>query len=327
LHRVVRNLLRSEGWEVIIFDSLELGWALSLVMSRYRVTQPHPKLVYLAHNHEATVARRIAQGEPHLISRIIKHIDAWKMTGLERAVSRRAVLITSNTPEDCDKFRKQWPGTPVEFLPPGYSGARSAARRIVASTPRRAIIVGSFDWIAKRQSLEQFLGACALPFARAGVKLDIVGQADESYLERLRNTFRDIRFTGKVDDVAAYMKNARIALVPDTIGGFKLKGLDYIFNRLPIFAVAGSLPGIPLHHAESAEFFPNHEKLAQGVIRRIDDFEHLNALQDRAYGACCNGFDWGSIGRRLFHAIARPEHPDDASGTVGSLSKVTADQR
>ena len=33
------------------------------------------------------------------------------------------------------------------------------------------------------------------------------------------------------------MEHARVALVPDELGGFKLKGLDYVFNRLPILAM------------------------------------------------------------------------------------------
>jgi glycosyltransferase involved in cell wall biosynthesis len=326
LRRVVQDLLCHEGWEAIIFDSLELGWALSLIVSRFRGPQRRPKLVYLAHNHEETVAWRVAQDDPNLIRRMIKWINALKMTGLELSVSRHSSVITSNTPEDCDKFRKRWPGKTVEFLPPGYSGSRTHARRITETVPRCAVIVGSFDWPPKRQSLEQFLCAAAVQFARAGVELSVVGQADESYLDRLRKLFVGVRFTGKVDDVAEYMKKARIAVVPDTMGGFKLKGLDYIFNHLPIFAISGSLPGMPLRHVESAEFFPDHEKLAQGVIRSIDDCVYLNTLQDRAYRACCNDFKWDSIGRRLYYAIARPEQSDDENGAA-RLSEIAADQR
>ena len=305
---MVHDLLRRDDWEAIVFDSLDLAWALSLIIGRYRDTQKRPKLVYLSHNHEETASRLVARNQSHAVKRAHKHIDALKVIRLEHAVCRHAALITSNTPEDCDKFRRQWPGKTVAFLPPGYSGERRHPREITASVSRRAIVVGSFDWIAKRQSLEEFLGAADHLFTQAGIALDVVGQADEAFLDRLRQTYVAFRFTGRVDDVAVYMKDARIALVPDQMGGFKLKGLDYVFNRLPIFAITDSLPGMPLLHGESAAFFPNPTALAEGVVRSIDDFDYLNALQNSAYEACSAGFDWSAIGRRLYGAIIRPDH-------------------
>ena len=53
----------------------------------------------------------------------------------------------------------------------------------------------------------------------------------------LRQRFASVTFIGSVEDVRPYMASARIALVPDELGGFKLKGLDYVFSRLPVLAM------------------------------------------------------------------------------------------
>jgi glycosyltransferase involved in cell wall biosynthesis len=173
--------------------------------------------------------------------------------------------------------------------------------------PRRAIIVGSFDWVAKRQALVALLEAADLLFAHAGIELYVVGQADESFLNRLRRSTRATIFTGRVEDVAIYMREARLAIVPDRMPGFKLKGLDYVFNALPIFALAGSLPGMPLADGESARFFSDYGHLAAGVITAIDDLETLNRLHERAYDICRDQFDWNTIGRRLRFVIEHGE--------------------
>jgi glycosyltransferase involved in cell wall biosynthesis len=315
LRRTVAELLKAGDWDAIVFDSFNLGWALSAMRNRYR-NGNRPRLVYIAHNHEESLARAVAAEERHPVKRLIKRLDAVKLAWLERALARDAGLITSNTPEDCAKFRRRWPDKPIEFVPPGYSGQRTTARRITSETPRRAIIVGSFDWLAKRQSLAALLAVADPLFAAAGVELYVVGQAEESFLNALRKSAAATIFTGRVEDVSAYMSQARLALVPDRTPGFKLKGLDYVFNRLPIFALADSLPGMPLADEDSAMFYPNYERLAEGVIQSIDDLERLNRLQEHAYQACCDQFDWGIIGKQLCSAIARTKSPEVRSAGI-----------
>jgi hypothetical protein len=87
--------------------------------------------------------------------------------------------------------------------------------------------------------------------------------------------------------------------VPDLLGGFKLKGLDYVFNRLPILAMRIALPGMPLEDGRSIGLFDSHSALADGVVALIDDFAGLNARQEHAYAACADRFDWDRIGRHL----------------------------
>jgi len=78
-------------------------------------------------------------------------------------------------------------------------------------------------------------------------------------LAELRRRFPTVTFVGAVADVRPYMAEARIALVPDLLGGFKLKGLDYVFNRVPILALSVALPGRPLQHRRTIELFDSHQ--------------------------------------------------------------------
>ena len=194
---------------------------------------------------------------------------------LERRLVAAADLVTSNTPEDCRKFMAGAAGTPVAFLPPGHGGPRVLARTIDARVPRRAVIVGSFDWPPKRISLERFLAEAAPVLARGNVELQIVGTVAADYLCSLRERYPSVTFIGPVDDVGPYMAAARLALVPDLLGGFKLKGLDYVFNRLPILSMRIALPGMPLQDGRSIGLFDSHASLAEGVVGLIDDFVEL----------------------------------------------------
>lgn len=319
MRTIIRDLLEREQWDGILFDSISVGWALSSVLARFRSTTRHPRVVYLSHNHEENVARRIARDERDFLRGMVRRFDALKVARVERTLMRHADFITSNSPEDCRQFRMAWPNKRIDFLPPGYRGPRLVAREITHRIPRRAIIVGSFDWVPKRASLENFLRIADPLFARAGVELCIVGSAENSYLERMRKTVIATTFTGRVDDIHPHMAQSRVAVVPDQLGGFKLKALDYVFNRLPILAINGSVPGMPLRHEESILLYADHRTLAHGILQVIDDFETLNRMQNSAYSACHDKFDWNAIGRRLISAMHLVEDFQPLNGTTAPL--------
>jgi polysaccharide biosynthesis protein PslH len=101
------------------------------------------------------------------------------------------------------------------------------------------------------------------------------------------------------------MAKARLALVPDMLGGFKLKSLDYVFNRLPIFAMEGAVPGTPLGDRCGLRLFGSHLALARGVVDTIDDTAALNEQQETAFALSADRFDWDAIGHGLVWQIRK----------------------
>jgi glycosyltransferase involved in cell wall biosynthesis len=306
-----------------VFDSICAGWALPAVLTYQAKQSDKATLVYLSHNHEITVARRIAGTAPGA-RRLYKAFDAVKVVRLERQLMARCDLVTANTPDDTRTFTAEAAPTPVILLPPGYGGHRVAQRSIDATIPRRAIIVGSFDWAPKRISLERFLVEAVPVLAAAGIELQLVGETEPDYLASLRQRFPAVRFEGRVEDVRPYFAGARLALVPDELGGFKLKGLDYVFNRMPILAMRVALPGMPLEDGLSVGLFDSHRALAEGVVALIDDFATLNRRQREAYDACAMRFDWPRIGRHLVDSIRGLARPPRATRPVRAAAPLSS---
>ena len=298
------GLLQRGGWDGIVFDGISVGWALPQVLTHYAGKIDRPRLIYVSHNHEESLRCQVAESQPQFFKRQAVRFDALKVSWLERELVDKVDYVTAITPEDLSLYRQRR-DKPMGVVTPGYRGRRLKERRISRSLPRRAVIVGSFDWIAKRMNLEEFVDVADPLFAEQRVELQAVGSAEESFLARLRNRTVATRFTGTVPDVTRYMDDARIAIVPERNGGgFKLKMLEYVFNRIPIFALTGSFAGVPLRHNDSVMLFPDHAALAHGVLEAIDDVDRLNMLQERAYIACCDHFDWASRGRQILSAIA-----------------------
>lgn len=301
--RELDELLERGGWDGIVFDGISAGWALPRVRAHYAGRSVRPRFIYISHNHEESLRFQVAESQPRFLKRQAVRLDALKVSRLERELVNHVDYVTAITSEDLLLYRRRC-DKPMGVVTPGYRGRRLKERCISQALPRRAVIVGSYDWIAKRMNLEEFVDVADPLFAEQRAELQAVGSAEESFLARLRDRTVATCFTGTVPDVTRYMDEARIAIVPERNGGgFKLKVLEYVFNRIPVFALCGSFAGVPLRHNDSVMLFPDHAALAHGVLEAIDDVERLNSLQERAYAACRDHFDWESRGRQILSAI------------------------
>jgi hypothetical protein len=307
MRRLLAERLRSrDGWDAIVFDSLAGAWGVREVLAHVAALPARPRLIYIAHNHETSLARRIVDIHPHPLKRQVNRVDAVKVARLERLVSRHADLITANSPEDCALFSAEHPGKRVECLHPVFLGTPVAARHIDRRVPRRAVMVGSYDWLPKRVNLIEFLRVADPLFASAGIELLVVGGADRRFLEGLSRTMRATRFTGPVADPRPYLAGARIGIAAERVGGgFKMKTLDYVFHRVPLAALAGTIPGLPVRDGQSALICPDACLLARRIVGVIDDFDTLNGMQRLAYKASTGVFALANAARVLRRAGAR----------------------
>ena len=62
---------------------------------------------------------------------------------------------------------------------------------------------------------------------------------------------------------------------------------------------------MPLRHGDSIMLYPDHEALARGILTALDDLDLLNRLQENAFIACRDVFDWPRRGRMLYDALSR----------------------
>ncbi len=296
--------LLKESWDWILIDQAACAWALGMI-------PPGAKLAYIAHNHEASVRKQVAADRGgSLPMRLALQWDAAKYARMERALARRADLISAITPRDAAAFRAEHPGKPVCVLPPGYGGeaAPGPPREITAATPRRVVLAGAFEWLAKRRNLEAFLKAAAGPFQRAGIGFQVVGKADPAWFARLGKQYPWASFAANVPTVSPYLDQARIGLIPEALGGgFKLKALDYIFRGLPLASVEAALSGVPVDPRTEAIAAPDPQSLAEAVAAKIDDLEFLNHAAARALEACREAFRWADRGIELARALEHPE--------------------
>jgi glycosyltransferase involved in cell wall biosynthesis len=288
----------ARDWDAIVVDHLGMGWVWPAVEA-YRRRKPGIVLVFIAHQCEGEVRQSIARNfHGSIVRKIGLSVDAAKADRLEKKLVRKSNLVSAITAEDLRRFGGL--GKTV-LLTPGYAGSH-VAREINDATPRRALILGSVIWLAKQMNLTEFMAAADELFHQLQIELWVVGNVADHL--QAQNHFRGTRFLGFVEDLEPIFRSVRIGIVAErTGGGFKLKTLDYIFNRVPIAAIRGSVAGLPLTPGLDYLSFESMRELAQGVVAVIDDIQRLNSLQQAAYKKCESGFDWSDRGRTLCNAI------------------------
>jgi glycosyltransferase involved in cell wall biosynthesis len=262
--------------------------------------------VHVSHNHEERLWRSMAQqASVALPRRVALWQNAQKVRALERRLLREVDLVTTITEEDERSLGAHRSGR-ILTLTPGYDGAVAPPRMIDAATPRRAVIVGSFNWVVKRENLARFIESADPLFARHDVELIVAGDVPRDLQDALRAKHSATQFVGYVTDLLALLSQARIAVAPELIGGgFKLKFLDYFFGRIPVATIAGAAAGLPATLRRTLLMSDDFAGLAATIVEHMDQIDALNAMQSAAFERARTLFRWDDRGAQLREHIAQ----------------------
>jgi glycosyltransferase involved in cell wall biosynthesis len=165
-------------------------------------------------------------------------------------------------------------------------------------------MVGSFHWVAKQENLRQFIAVADPLFARHGIEMHIIGQVPERFATEIRRTVRATFMHGFVENIQSHFEQARIAIVPEAIGGgFKLKILDYIFGGVPVATLTAAAAGLGPELRSAMLCCNDIFSLANSVCALMDDLNELNRMRAEALAKAETLFRWEDRGRALIEAI------------------------
>tara|TARA_R110001583_G_scaffold33308_2_gene112496 strand:- start:3255 stop:3845 length:591 start_codon:yes stop_codon:yes gene_type:complete len=177
-------------------------------------------------------------------------------------------------------------------LSPGYGGQKVFERKIDITTPRIVAIVGSFLWHVKQKNLMEILEAFR-DSNEAGVIVRVAGKMTNEFRLSCLERYPFIEIIPNFENVNLVLKDVRMALVLERVGGgFKLKTLDYIFNRIPVVAYKESINGSGLVDGESCFVVDNVEEACSVVNEYIDNLDELNLMHDNAFNRTLDKFSW-----------------------------------
>ena len=182
--------------------------------------------------------------------------------------------------------------------------SRAPSRLIDDSIPRRVILFGSLQWSAKQANLRLFLDATEKILVSNDIQVQLVGDIPKKFGDDIAARYKAVDVVGYVEEPTSYLANARLAVIAEPIGGgFKMKILDYIFNRVPVLALNDCIAGLPPSVAQFVFTQPDLEALSNRLVDLIDDDSTLNKIQNDAYEAALTLFNWEDRGKLFRQAI------------------------
>ena len=294
--------LLEQRWDAVVIDGLQAAWATDLVAEQH-----DGPTVFVAHNHEGSLRWNVAREMPWASPRRwALAVDAWKAARLERRSVSKAHVVTSITEADREKFAREDSSSTHVVITPGWTASASEAgeRTPIGQRPRRVAILGSFDWHVKQENLRRFVAVADPVFARHDIELVIGGRIpDEVRIEIVAGT-EATRFEGWIADAEAFLDSSRMGVVSEPLGGgFKLKTLDYIFNRLPLATTLGGASGLDLVAGDTMIEAADEASLAAAIVEVVDDADRLEAIASKALEQCAFAFSWDGRGRLLVEAV------------------------
>ncbi|MGB7181876.1 MAG: glycosyltransferase [Burkholderiaceae bacterium] len=308
-HKQLARLLEEQRFDCIVLDQLGSGWALAPVRKWIDTERAKgntvPMVIYLAHNHETAVWAGMAkESQRGPLRNLMVRRNADKVARLESRLVKESDLVLTITEEDAGAFADMGAVIRPTVLTPGYSGPRVESRNITAATPRRIVMVGSFKWAPKEENLRQFLKVADGAFKSAGIHFDVIGKVPDSLRSALEPGLQATTLHGFVQDIEPIFANARMAVIPELIGGgFKLKLLDYLFGRLPMASIGAAAAGMPDPIREQMILADDLQSLVDAIIANIDNVERLQQMQQKGYLLAEAAYSWDERGVEMKAAI------------------------
>lgn len=284
------------GADIVVVDHIGLMWMVQTLKAE--LGTKCPPVVVINHDHEASLRADMVRGAANPLLNAALRWDGWKAGRLELAANRAADGFTAITEGDMKAFRSSLPGKPALLLMPGYEGHRAGPRTIDSTVPRRIVILGGRRSFHKQAVLRMILDAVDRSGLANGYIFDVVGGDGPG--SPLSKKYPKINFLGFLEQIEPYFATARIGLIPDELGGgFKLRALTHIFNRVPMLALTKALAGMTLR--ENVDFIgvDTIDQMVQTVPKVIDNFELLNQIQNDAFAHCDANFNWSDRARSM----------------------------
>ena len=264
-----RDLVKAElarGYDVVVFD-----FAHAAVLAPLPLRTPS---VLFTHNVEAEIFKRHAEVNKGPLA-LLWRDQFRKMRRFEHDALAMFDGVIAVSTRDADVFARDYGSRNVHTIGTGVDLDYFSHSAPAETT--RVVFTGSMDWLANRDGIEFLLDSVwPLLLARnPAASMCVVGRdPPPSLVRKARQAGVDWQFTGFVDDVRPYVREASIYVVPLRVGGgTRLKVYEAMGLGCPVISTAIGVEGLPLTPGEHYLLADDAAGLADAMARLLADAE------------------------------------------------------
>lgn len=248
--------------------------------------------VLFTHNIEAEIFRRHAEVAGNAMKRAIWRNQTEKMERYERDLLPQFTSVVAVSERDKAYFQRAYGLVNVSTIPTGvdleyFTYARSAA--LENGDGGTVVFTGSMDWMANIDGIEFLMESVwpAISRVRPGVRCVIVGRnPPPALVERARSLGLSWEFTGFVDDVRPFVRNANVYVIPLRVGGgTRIKVYEAMAMGCPVVSTRIGVEGLPVENGRHYLEADSGDAIASAILSLLADPERRAglSLQARKY--------------------------------------------
>jgi glycosyltransferase involved in cell wall biosynthesis len=232
---------RSRGYTSAVRERMARGPETVVVdHAGLRVVAPpfdSAPFVFIAHNAEAEMYRRLAEQSGGRLGRWVNAREARRIRAVETELARGVDQVWTLTDADSEYFRGLHPGADIRKLEVASAMEPSTAP---VEPEYDVAVIGTWNWHANSRGLRWFADE-VVPRLPRELSVAVAGRGADWLAGRHPNV--DVR--GVVPDAQRFMSAARVAAVPSvTGGGIQIKTLDAIACGVPVVVTEVATRGI-----------------------------------------------------------------------------------
>lgn len=209
-----------------------------------------PATVCFTHNVEAEIFARHAKVAGDAVKRKVWDSQHRKMARFERRVLARFDKVIAVSERDALHFTQNYGLQGVESIPTGVDldyFAWQLPAPVGGGTTPTVLFTGSMDWVANVDGVAWFLRN-VWPRVRAenaGARFLVVGRNPPPSLVAMGGAGTAVEFTGFVDDVRPYAREAHAFVIPLLVGGgTRIKAFEAMALGVPVVGTSVGMEGL-----------------------------------------------------------------------------------
>jgi len=299
------RLLREEKFDLVVADRLP-------TMVNVPRDPPCP-IVFIDHNVEARIFQRFADLETRRLAHWYLSLQAKRLGWFERAACERAHLCVALSDVDLEGLREQANIRRGAVVPPGvdlafFSPADSPLRK------HSIVFTGSMDtW--QNVNCVQWFASEVLPLVQdelPDASFTVVGRDPRPNVCALEQSCRNLRVTGRVDDVRPYVRESEVFVIPLRFGsGVRLKTFEALAMRKAIVSTTVGAEGAPFEHGKHLLLADSAPDMAAAIVKLMTEPDRRSRIEQAGYEYVVEHCGWDQASDRLERALeALVRRPD-----------------
>lgn len=293
--RAMSELIGGESFDVIICDFAVAG---AVVPWKH----PCPKILF-THNVEALLWKRHMEVARNPAWKAVCWREYKTMERLENRCAKAADHVLTVSETDREIFSAVVPREKITAIPTGVDTAYFEPTG-GTERPNSLVFTGAMHWLPNEDAILYFVNEI-LPLIAAevpNVTLSVVGRNPSQRVQELRKN-KNLRVTGRVDDVRPFVAEAAVYVVPLRVGsGTRLKIFEAMAMGKAVISTTVGAEGLPVCDGEHLLLADTPERFAEKTVALLRNRQQREQLGMNARRLVERSYSWTSV-TKVFESV------------------------